>query len=82
MARQFSEEDREKSVVTSEGRTVGTVRDVEPDRATVDRTDDDESLTEEIKDMLGWNDDDETHELRSEDVDRHEENRLYLRPRR
>lgn len=82
MARAFTEEDREKRVVTSEGRTVGTVRDVDEDRATIDRSDDDESLTEEIKDMLGWSDDDESHELRREDVDRYEENRLYLRPRR
>lgn len=82
MARAFTEEDREKRVVTSEGRTIGTVRDVRDDRATIDRSDDDESLTEEIKDMLGWSDDDESHELRREDVDRYEDNRLYLRPRR
>lgn len=82
MARQFSEEDREKPVVTPEGRQIGTVRDVERDRATVDRSDDDESLTEEIKEMLGWDDDDEEHEIREEHVDRHEDNRLYLRPRR
>ena len=82
MSQQFSDEHREKPVVTSEGRRVGTVRDVSDERATVDRSDDDESLTEEIKDMLGWSDDDESHELRREDVDRYEDNRLYLRPRR
>lgn len=78
----FGEEHREKPVVTSDGRQIGTVRDVEEDRATVDRSDDDESLTEEIKDMLGWGDDDESHEIRREHVDRYEDNRLYLRPRR
>jgi hypothetical protein len=82
MPRAFTEEDREKPVYTSEGRQVGTVRDVEDERATVDRSDDDEGLTEEIKDMLGWNDEDDSHELRREHVDRYEDNRLYLRPRR
>lgn len=84
MARQFSDEDREKPIVTPEGRTIGTVRDVDRDRdrATIDRSDDHDSLTDEIKDMLGWDDDDEEHEVRGEHIDRSEDNRLYLRPRR
>lgn len=82
MPRPFNDDDREKPVVTAEGRTIGTVRTVDQDKATVDRADDHESLTEEIKDMLGWDDDDDEHELRREHVDRHEDNRLYLRARR
>ena len=82
MARTFSDDDREKPIVTSEGDTIGTVRDVDQERATVHRTEDHDSLTDEIKDMLGWDDDDESHELRREHVDRDEDNRLYLRPRR
>ena len=83
MTQRFTDEHREKPVVTSEGRQIGTVRDVNDDRATVDRSDDDdESLTDEIKDMLGWGDDDDTHEIRQEHVDRYEDNRLYLRQRR
>ena len=82
MARPFSDEDRRKPVVTSEGHTIGTIRDVEQDRATVDRTDDHDSLTDKIKDMLGWNDSDESHELRRDHVDRYEDDRVYLRSRR
>lgn len=81
MERDFRDDDREKRVVTHEGDTVGTVRDVEADRATVDR-DDDESLTDEIKDMLGWGDDDDAHELRRDHVDREDDDTLYLRQRR
>ncbi|MFC6826827.1 hypothetical protein [Halopelagius fulvigenes] len=82
MDRMFRDDDREKTVVTSEGRTVGRVRDVDDDRATIDRSDDDESLTDEIKDMLGWGDDDDSHELHRDHVEREEDDRLYLRQRR
>lgn len=81
MDRTFREEDREKTVVTSDGHTVGRIREVEEERATIDRPDDD-SLTEEIKEMLGWGDDDETHELSREHIDRDEDDRLILRKRR
>ena len=82
MARPFSDEDREKSVVTSEGHNIGTVRDVDQDRATVNRTADHDSLMDKVKDMLGWDDDDESHELRQDHVDRYEDDRVHLRPRR
>jgi hypothetical protein len=81
MTQRFSEEHREKPVVTSEGRQIGTVRDVDDERATVDRSDDDDSLTDEIKEMLGWGDAEYTHEIRREHVHRYEDDRLYLRPR-
>lgn len=82
MERAFHDEDREKTVVTSEGHTVGRVREVEEDRATIDRHDDDDSLTDEIKEMLGWDDDDDTHELDREHIERDEDDRLVLRRRR
>lgn len=82
MDRAFRDDDREKRVVTSDGNTIGRVRDVDEDRATIERTDDDESLTDEIKDMLGWGDDDDTHELRRDHIDRDEDDKFHLRPRR
>lgn len=81
MDRPFRDDDREKRIVTPEGHTVGRIRDVDEDRATVDRSDDDDSLVDEIKEMLGWDDDDDSHELRREHVDRYEDDKFYLRPR-
>ena len=67
MARNFRDDDRDKDVVTAEGDRIGTIRDVNDDRATVDR--DDESLTDKVKSMLGWGDDDDSNEIRNEHVD-------------
>ena len=75
MAR-FTDDDRGRDVVTSDGTRVGTINQVNDDRATVDR-DDGESLTDKVKDMLGWGDDD--NEIRDEHVDRREDDRVYLR---
>lgn len=77
MARNFTDDDRNKPVYTATGDRIGTIRDVHDDRATVDR-DDDESLTDKVKDMLGWGDDD-TYELRDEHVDEEREGKIYLR---
>lgn len=82
MARRFTEDDRGKPVVTDSGRTIGTVSAVEQDRATVERTDDHASLTEEVKDVLGWDEDDDVHELRYEHVDEDADNQLYVKPLR
>ncbi|RDI71597.1 hypothetical protein [Halopelagius longus] len=82
MDRPFSDDDRDKTVVTSDGHTVGRVRDVNEDRATIDRSDDDDGLTDKVKDMLGWSDDDDSHELRREHIDREEDDRLFLSDRR
>jgi hypothetical protein len=78
MERKFNDSDRKKRVVTAEGRDIGRVRDVDDERATVERSDDDDSLTDEIKEMLGWSDDDETHELRQDQVDRHDDDEIRL----
>ena len=90
MAREFREEDRNKPLIAPAGITVGTIGTVRRDRATVTRTEDHDSLTEEVKDLLGWDDaDDEgdgdgddgepTREIRPEHVDRYEDDGIYLR---
>lgn len=80
MDRDFNDDDRQKRVVTSDGQRIGRVRDVDNDRATVERSDDDESLTDEIKELLGWSDDDEDHELQRDHVDRYDDEEMYLHP--
>lgn len=77
MARDFTDDDRDKDIVTSEGDRIGTVRDVNEGRATVER-DQDQDLTDKVKDMLGWGDD-ESNELRGEHVDSYDENEVRLR---
>ncbi|WP_435344316.1 hypothetical protein [Haloarchaeobius sp. HRN-SO-5] len=77
MARNFTDEDRDKNVVTSEGHHVGTIDSVHDDRATVDR-DDDEGLTDKVKDMLGWGDDD-SNQIRNDHVDTIDDDEVRLR---
>lgn len=77
MARDFTDDDRNKNVVTAEGDRIGTVRDVNGGRATVER-DQDKDLTDKIKDLLGW-DDDESNELRNEHVDSYGDDEIQLR---
>lgn len=81
MAREFREEDRSKPIIAPAGITVGTIGTVRRDRATVTRTEDHDSLTEEVKELLGWGDDDDesTREIRREHVDRYEDDGVYLR---
>lgn len=81
MARNFTDDDRDKNVVTSEGSRIGTIDDVNDDRATVKR-DKDKSLTDKVKDMLGWGDDDDSNELRHEHVDTVNDNEVRLRDKR
>lgn len=82
MDNQFSDVHRGKPIVTYNGHTIGTVREVQGDRATVERTDDHDSLTDEIKELLSWDDEDQTHELRREHVDRYEDEKLHIQGRR
>lgn len=82
MGYQFTDDDRGKDVVTHDGTRVGTVDNVNNDRATVNRSDndnDDGGLTDSIKDMLGWNDDDQNQEIRDEHVDSSDDDRIHLR---
>lgn len=77
MAREFTDDDRDKDVVTAEGDRIGTVSDVNEGRATVER-DEDADLTDKVKDLIGWGDDD-SNELRDEHVDSYEDDRVRLR---
>lgn len=77
MARNFTDDDRNKDVVTPDGDRIGTIGDVNDDRATVER-DNDADLTDKIKDMLGWGDDN-SNELRSEHVDSYDDDQVRLR---
>ncbi|MBX0295330.1 hypothetical protein [Haloarcula nitratireducens] len=77
MARNFTDDDRDKDVVTANGNRIGSIRNVDDDRATVDR-DDDGGLTDKIKDMLGWGDDD-SNEVRNEHVDSINDDEVRLR---
>ncbi|MFC5970911.1 DUF2171 domain-containing protein [Halomarina salina] len=81
MARDFTTDDRDKPVYTSAGDRVGTVTDVNDDTARVRQDDDSEGLTDKIKDALGWDDDEDEHDLRSDDVDRYDDDGVYLRDR-
>ncbi len=78
----FSDVHEGKPIVTYDGHTIGTVREVLGDRATVERTDEHDSLTDEIKEQLEWDDEDQTHELRREHVDRYEDDTFHIRRRR
>ena len=78
MARNFTDDDRGKYVTTADGTRVGTINEVHDDRATVDRDTDNDSLTDKIKDMLGW-DNEDSNELRSDDVDRYDDDEVRLR---
>ncbi|WP_372911363.1 hypothetical protein [Salinigranum sp.] len=78
----FSDDDRNKDVVTSDGTHVGTIHEVRDDQAVVDR-DDGSDLTEKVKNMLGWGDDDNEGErpnrIRSDHVDTVDDNTVRLR---
>lgn len=76
----FTDDDRNKDVVTADGTRIGTVHDVNDGRATVERDNDSDGLTDKLKDMLGWGDDD-SNELRDEHVDSYDDDRIRLRRR-
>lgn len=78
MAREFTDDDRGKDIVTAEGDRIGTVGDVREGRARVER-DESTDLTDKVKSMLGWDDSDEDHEIGRDHVDSVDENRVRLR---
>ncbi len=78
MSYRFTDDDRGKDVVTADGHRIGTINSVEDDRATVDRSDDDDGLTDKVKNMLGW-DDDNSNEIRDEHVDDRHDDQIRLR---
>lgn len=83
MSAKFTDDDRDKPVYTSSGDRIGTVNDVNDDTARVRRDEDsDEGMFDKVKDALGWDDDSDEHDLRSDDVDRREDDGIYLRDHR
>lgn len=81
MTRGFGEPDVGKPVFSSRGDRLGTVGEVrDEDTARVDH-DDSDGLTEKVKEMLGWNDDDDHHDLRRDHVERHDDDGIHLRDR-
>ena len=79
MARDFTDDDRNKDVVTSDGTRVGTVSNVQDGQATVTPDNDSRGLTDKIKSMLGWDDSDDDQTLRNDDVDSVNDNEVRLR---
>ena len=78
MARDFTGDDRGTAVLNHQGERVGTVSDVQDGNAHVDTSDTDSGVLDSIKDALGWNNDDNTHELRGDDVDSYDEDGVHL----
>lgn len=78
MARDFTDDDRGKSVFDHEGNRVGSVTGVR-DGSGIIETDDDSSITDKIKSALNWDDSDDTHELRNDDVDTIDDDGVRLR---
>ena len=78
MARDFTDDDRGKSVFDHEGNRVGSVTDTRDGKGIIE-TDDDSSLTDKLKSALGWNDSDDTHELRNDDVESVDDDGVRLR---
>ena len=79
MARDFTDDDRGSTVFDNDGNRVGTVNDVQDGTAHVDTTDGDSGILDDLTDVLGWDDDDDTHELRSDDVDSYDDDGVHLR---
>ena len=77
----FSDGHRGQPIVPYDGPTIGTVREVQIDRATVERADDSEGLTNQVKEMLEWDHVERSHELHLEHVDRSEDDKLYFQRR-
>ncbi|WP_049902371.1 hypothetical protein [Halococcus agarilyticus] len=78
MVRDLTDDDRGKSVVDHEGNRVGSITDTRDGRGVVE-TDDDSSLTDKLKSALSWDDSDDSHELRNDDVDSVNDDEVRLR---
>lgn len=78
MARDSTDDDRGKSVVDDEGNRLGNVTDIQNGNGIIE-TDDNSSLTDKLKSALSWDDSDDTHELRSDDVGSINDNEVRLR---
>ncbi|MCL7416330.1 MAG: PRC-barrel domain containing protein [Halalkalicoccus sp.] len=77
MAHEFTDEDREKPVRTADGERVGTVSDVSNGRASVEE---EEGITDAIKEKLGWDDGDGgSYDLSDAAIDRVDDDGVWIR---
>lgn len=77
MAHEFTDEDRDKPVRVVDGEQIGTVSDVREGRASVEEN---EGITDAIKEKIGWDDDsDGTHELSDAAVERVDDDGVWIR---
>ena len=79
MARDLTDDDRNKDVVTSNGTRIGTISNIREGQARVTPDTDSGGLTDKIKSMLGWDDSDEDQTLRNDDVDSVNDDEVRLR---
>jgi hypothetical protein len=80
MNREFGSEDEGKPITTAAGEPIGTVSNIEGDRAQVTPDDSEESdLTEKVKSALGWDDPGEDQDLEKDFVQDVDDERVRLR---
>jgi hypothetical protein len=76
MAREFDSGDAGTSVLDANGNPVGTIEGVEGGMATVRR---DSDIDRKTSERLGWSDDDETHELDTDQLQSVDTDEVRLR---
>ena len=85
LPREFREDDADKLVVAPEGSILGSVKAIDQNRgrATVERAEEHDDLTDEIKEMLGWGDDEDEREreIRHDHVEEYKDDAIHLRKR-
>jgi hypothetical protein len=76
MARNFRNSDKGKQVMTADGEMVGTVEDIQGDQAHIRP---DASLSQSVRDTLGWTDEGEdVYPLDNSAVDSFSGNEIHL----
>ena len=79
MTEPFTDDDTGKAVVTAEGDRVGTIREVNDGRATVESTEDDQTnLTDHLINMLDWDESRDPQELEGNQIDRNDDDKVIL----
>ncbi|MCH7661767.1 MAG: hypothetical protein IH933_14710 [Euryarchaeota archaeon] len=81
MGYEFTDEDENSPIRTAEGERIGTVSDVNEGRASVEE---DEGITDAIREALGWDSDDDesdrqTHDLSDAAVERVDDDGVWIR---
>lgn len=78
MSRDFRDDDRDKAVFGPNGEQIGLISAVHGNTATV-RRDTGSSLTEGLKQLLGWSDENDEHDLHTDQVDRFDTRGVHIR---